>query len=353
MLWAIVLAGGLGTRLWPLSNEKNSKALLKILPGEETLLEATLKRLVPLIASSRTFVIGNQSHLVALRKCAPNVPRNQVIGEPASRNTAATVAVGTRLIFSRDPSALVLVLPADHKIGDKHRFQAAVKLAARIARRSKSFSVFGVRPTFPSPSYGYIEMGKRISSDAFQMTRFIEKPSIRIARQFIRSGKFLWHAGIFLAEARTILNSLNQYQPRLARQVRTLHLKQGVITPERTFQNLPHLSFDYAVLERLKRANVIRCNFRWSDVGTWQSLEALWTKDRNQNARYSTVHAMDARRNVVYSKGKSVCLHGVQDLVIVETPDVLFVSRKSDSESLRRAVARLKRNITKDHKKLW
>jgi len=167
MLWALVMAGGFGTRLWPLSTPRRPKPILNLLPGEKTLLEETLKRLTPLIPSSRTLIICHESQVSALRKKALKVPRNQVIGEPCSRNTAPTVGVGTAWILKLDPNAMILVLPADQRIKNRRKFQKAIKTAARLSAKTNSFSIFGIVPTFPSPSYGYIKVGKKLSLKEF------------------------------------------------------------------------------------------------------------------------------------------------------------------------------------------
>ena len=256
MLWALVMAGGRGTRLKPLTL-KTPKPLLKLFRGEQSLLSETLKRIAPLVPSSRTLVIGNQEFIRALRKVARRVPRSQVIAEPVSRNTAATVGLGAAHILKWDSDARVLVLPADHRIRNKRKFQIAVKQAETLAMRTNGFSILGIRPTSASSFYGYIEMGKRISDSAFRLKRFVEKPNERRARRFVRSHRFLWHAGIFLAPAKTILRSIEHYQPRLASRLRTIYVKGGAVRPQAAFKKLPDISIDYAVLERVKSASLV------------------------------------------------------------------------------------------------
>jgi len=336
MLWAIVMAGGWGTRLWPLSTKKRPKPLLKLFPGGKTLLEETLARLDPIVPPARTLVIGHESHVTELRKCAPGVPRMQVIGEPDARNTAPTVALGAKFALEQDPEAVILVLPADHKIDNRRKFQAAVKSAERMAVRRHTFSVFGVVPTFPSSSYGYVQMGPKIAGDIYELKRFVEKPSTRRARTFMRSGKFLWHAGIFLAEASTVLASLLQYEPVMAHRLSRIRIHQGSVKPRQAFLKLPSLSFDCAVLERLSGACLVRARFDWSDIGTWQTLSGFWPQDKFQNAALGSSLAIEASGNLIYVKNKFACLYGVKDLVVIDTPEVLFIGRKSASEEMRR-----------------
>ncbi len=341
MLWAVVMAGGWGTRLWPLSRRKIPKPFLKLLPGRDSLLEETVKRLNPLIPASRILIIGNQEHLAGLRKHAPKIPRNQIIGEPVSRNTAATVALAASLISKRDPSATLLILPADHWISDKKKFHQAVKTVARISNQKGIFSIFGVKPTFPSSSYGYVKAGKKVSSSIYHLQKFVEKPSVKQAKKFIKTGKFFWHAGIFLAPARTILDSVRQFSPALFLRVLSLNVQKGKVVPQKLFHALPSISFDYAILEKLKNAYLIRADFDWCDVGTWKSFDGLWPKDGSQNAAMGSYLAFDSHGNIVYSKNKLICLQGINDLVVIDTPDALLVSRKDSAEEVRRVVMNL------------
>ena len=341
MLWTVVMAGGWGTRLWPLSRKRTPKPFLKLLPGRGSLLEETIKRLNPLIPASRILIIGNQEHLAGLRKHAPKIPRNQIIGEPVSRNTAATVALAASLISKRDPSATLLILPADHWISDKKKFHQAVKTAARISNLKKSFSVFGVKPTFPSSSYGYVKAGKKVSGSIYHLQKFVEKPSVKHAKKFLSTGKFFWHAGIFLASAKTILDSVRQFTPAFFLRILRLSVQNGKIVPKKSFHALPSISFDYAILEKLKNAYLIRGDFDWCDVGTWKSFDGLWPKDGFQNAAMGSYLAFDSRGNIVYSKNKLICLQGINDLVVIDTPDALLVSRKDSAEEVRKVVMNL------------
>jgi mannose-1-phosphate guanylyltransferase len=338
VLWAIVMAGGAGTRLWPLSSDDRPKPLLDLFKGEKTLLEETFRRLSPLIPPSRIYLIGNQNHVAQLRRSAKRVPKSQVLGEPASRNTGPTVALGAELIRRRDPNAVILMTPADHRIPNRSKFQATVRDAVKSAKKTHSFCVFGLMPGFASSSYGYIETGKRYTRNTYELIRFIEKPSVKRAKTFIRSKRYFWHAGIFMAEANTILDAVEKHAPAVYRGVKRLSLRGAAIQPARSFAKLPNISFDYAVLEHLERATLIRCDFEFSDVGTWQGLHELWPKDRHQNAAISGVAVLDAENNLVYAKDKRVCLNRVRDLVIIDTPEVLFVSQKSSAEELRRVV---------------
>jgi len=335
------MAGGWGTRLWPLSNRALPKPLLKLIPGRGTLLTETLKRLSPLIPSSRILIIGNEEHLSALKKSAPRIPQNQIIGEPAARNTAATVALGASLILKRDPQALILISPADHWFGGKRSFQKAVKQAAQYSDRHEQFSIFGIKPKFPSSSYGYMLMGRKRASSVYDLKKFIEKPRPQRARQFVRSGKYLWHAGVFLASGANILASVARYAPQLAHGLSKVKIKNGKFLNPKAFRALPNVSFDYAVLEKMKNAILIRCNFDWCDVGTWSAMEQVWPRDHSGNSVFAKCVSLDSAGNIVYSKDKLVCLQGIQDLVVIDTPGALFVGRKDAGESMREVVKRI------------
>ncbi len=341
MLWAVVMAGGMGTRLWPLSRRKMPKPFLKLIPGRTSLLEETVRRLSPAISPKHIWVIGNQEQLSQLRKNSPKVPSGQILGEPASRNTAATVALSALLISRRDPNALILIVPADHWIGDRKGFHRAVKAAMRISSRTKSFSIFGIKPNFPASSYGYLRCGSKVASSVFELKQFVEKPSVRKAEEFLRTGKYFWHAGIFLAPAKTILESVRQNSPALFYRLLGIRAQNGKIVPAKVFAALPNVSFDYAVLEKLKEAYLVAGNFDWCDVGTWKSFEGLWPKDGFQNSAMGPYLAFDSRGNIVYSKDKLVCLQGIDDLVVINTQDALLVCRKDSAEEMRKVVMNL------------
>lgn len=335
MLWAVVMAGGRGTRLWPLSNRTLPKPLLKLIPGRGTLLNETLSRLSPLIPPPRIFMIGSEEHLSALKKSAPRIPSSQIIGEPVSRNTGPTVALGASLILKRDPEALILIVPADHWISDASAFQQAVKKAAKFSDEHEQFTIFAVKPKFASGSYGYLLTGKKRTSSIYDLKEFIEKPPVGRARKFVKSGKYLWHAGIFLASGANILASVARYAPRLARGLSKVKIKNGTFLNPEKFAALPNISFDYAVLEKIHNGTLIKCRFDWCDVGTWNAMEQVWPKDAAKNSIFAKCISIDSKGNVVYSKEKPVVLQGVNDLVVIDTPEALLVGRKDSGEAMR------------------
>jgi mannose-1-phosphate guanylyltransferase len=345
MLWALVMAGGRGTRLWPLTDERTPKPLLELLPGKKSLLKETLKRINAIIPPSRVLIVANQEHLSQIRRHAGRVPKQQIIGEPCSRNTAPTIGFAASLIFKRDPAATLLVLPADHWIEPEDKFHQAVKEAAKLSIKSSQFVIFGARPTHPSASYGYLAPGKKVNRLCYQLKGFVEKPDRARAQKLLKAG-CLWHAGIFLAPVRTILDSLEKKSPAISKYLGKLTVKAGKILPEKVFRAFPDISIDYAVLEKLKNAFLVKGEFEWCDVGTWKSFEDFWTKDKAGNAVLGSCFPFEAGSNVVYSKNKPVCLVGVKDLVVINTPKALLITKKDTVEQVRKVAINFKKNKT-------
>ncbi len=336
MLWTLVMAGGWGTRLWPLSTRKIPKPFLKILPGEKSLFEECVRRVRAIVPAGRILIIGNENHLGLMRAQAKGIPARQIIGEPESKNTAATVALAASLIAEKDPFASLLVLPADHLIRQEKKFRAAVEKARSAALRNQSFCVFGVRPGFPSDSYGYLERGAKLSDGIFELKRFVEKPSGKKAQEFIKTGRFDWHAGIFVAPASVILDAVGKSAPKILKLIKRLKIKNGKIVSRGIFARLPNISIDYAVLERLKRACMVAGTFDWCDVGSWKVFDGLWPKDKDQNVYFGTLNSVDGRSNIVYSPNQNVVIFGLNDLVVINTPKALLITNKNASESMRK-----------------
>ncbi|OGW99011.1 MAG: hypothetical protein A3G33_06420 [Omnitrophica bacterium RIFCSPLOWO2_12_FULL_44_17] len=339
MLWALIMVGGGGTRLWPLSSREVPKPFLKVIPGKESFFKETVKRLSAFVDSDRMMVVGNELHLPMLRREAPRIPRNNIIGEPVGRNTAPTVALAASLIHRIDPKAHLLVLPADAWIETRQQFKDTIHKAYRVAAEKNSFCIFGVKPSFPSTSYGYIRYGEKISDGVYHLKKFIEKPDETKAKRFLKEGNYLWHAGIFLASTKLVLDSLKRFAPEVLNGINRLNVENGKIQEKEKFAKLPNISIDFAVLEKIKKAYLIQAAFQWCDVGTWNSFEGLWPKDGNKNSVFGNCLSLKACGNVVYSKEKPVYLFGVEDLVVVNTPDSILVTKKGKTEEMRALVA--------------
>ncbi len=336
MLWALVMAGGRGTRLWPLANSNTPKPLLRLHPDQETLLEETLKRVFSVVPPERVFIFTNAKDCSKIVRSASGVPKSQIIGEPVSRNTAPTIAIAASIISQRDPKATLLILPADHFIEPVSEFAGTVKRAVRLSLQQASFVIFGAKPTFPSTSYGYLQPGKKLGGFCYELKRFVEKPCCQKAIKLMKQG-CLWHAGIFLAPVKVILESFERFHPQILTIAARIEVRAGKLGPEDTFRAFPDISIDYAVLEKLKHACLVESSFKWCDVGTWKSFETLWPRDKAGNAIWGTCATFDSKGNVVYSKDKPVCLFGVDDLVVVDTPHALLVTKKDCAEMVRKA----------------
>lgn len=343
---AVVIAGGAGERFWPRSRRHHPKPLLCV-AGGKSLLAATLDRAALFAPRERTWLVCGHDHALAMRREA-GLPASQVLVEPVRRNTAMAVGWAAAHIAAVDPGAILVVLPADHLIPDARSFASAVKRAARAAQQAKVLVTLGIRPTRPDTGYGYIHVGPRASghSGLHFVRRFVEKPSAARARRYLRSGKHLWNAGIFVWQAEILLEEMARHAPQL-------HAALGRLVPKgrRTakarvvsaYRAAPSLPVDVAVMEKSRRVWTLPVRFRWSDVGTWASLAAELGVAPGRNHMLGGDALLEgAHGNLVWAAERKVVLVGVEGLAVIDTPDALLVARLDRSQSLRRAVEALR-----------
>ena len=352
MFWAIVMAGGKGTRLWPASRARQPKQFLKLF-GKKTLIENTLDRLSKIIPRSHIYIITDHQHLKQTQQLFPELPKDQVIGEPVSRNTAATVALGAALIAKRNPKAVIGIFPADAAIFDERNFKKSVREAASWAAKGEHHVLFGIKPTYPATGYGYVERSKRkVMGNVFPVKRFVEKPNLAKAIRFIRNPSFYWQAGIFFWRADTILTSFSKYLPkhyRTALQIARAWKRGNSKFPlTHLFKRLETISVDYGIMEKLSAIYMVAARFGWNDIGSWSALHSIWPQDVHGNAYRGNVVSLNSKRNLVFSPHRQVCFLGVDDLIVVDTHDALLVASKDKAEQVKDLVLALqKKNLKK------
>ncbi|MCE2392284.1 MAG: mannose-1-phosphate guanylyltransferase [Proteobacteria bacterium] len=349
-LLSLVLAGGAGTRFWPASRRGRPKPFVP-LAGGRTPLETTLERLSELSEPRDIAVIGG-SHLARLTRAAvASRPGVQVLLEPEARNTAAAIAWGAAWAAGRAPDALVGVFPADHHIPHPRGFVRAVESAARAAADGENLALVGIEPSRPDPAYGYLRLDPAAKRGAARVLHFVEKPRPATARRYCRSGEYLWNSGMLVARPRRILAELRAHAPEVWDALGGVleRLAEGRAVARRSliraYRRVKPISFDYAVLERSERVRAVRGRFRWSDLGSWDALaEHLPLREGNRFRPGQRVLGIEARRNLVWAeRDKRVVLLGVDDLVVVETPDALMVASADRAQDVRRVVAELER----------
>lgn len=354
---ALILAGGSGTRFWPLSRRDRPKQLLA-LDGERSLLQATVDRLDPLIAASDVWVCTTERLGVPVREQLPEVPAAQVFCEPEGRNTAPAIGWSLQLMSQMetgemDGDDIVAVLPADHRFADAAGFRDALSAAADVARSTDRVMTLGVEPRWPETGYGYLELGEALDGfEAVELDQFREKPDSATAETYLNSGRHLWNAGIFVFRASTLLDALRRFEPDIASGLDALTAE-----PSRTaeiYGQLPSTSIDYAVMERLPAENAIaalRLDAGWSDLGSWQALsDELPDGDpaTGGNQTHGDVIAVESEGNLLWADEGTIAVAGVSGLVVVRTGDSVLVVPKEKSQDVKKIVDELKRQQRAD-----
>jgi mannose-1-phosphate guanylyltransferase len=352
--YTVIIAGGKGTRFWPLSRSQRPKQLLKIL-GPKSLIRETAERILPLSGRARTIVVTVADQLSALRKELPGLPRRNFLAEPRGNNTAPCIGLATLEVVARDPGAVMVVLPADHWVKDVEGFRETVMSAVEIAARHDSLVTIGIRPNYPETGYGYI-IKKNLLGDkaAYQVKRFTEKPTLSRAQRLIRQGA-LWNSGIFVWKASILLELMRRYQPAIFKGLEQIKKAAGgkslaVPTPkiagivEREYKRMPNISIDYAVLEKAGsegKVVTLEADFGWSDVGSWAAVHRMLPHDENGNAGNGKWLTLGAKNSLIHARDRLVVLLGVEDIVVVDTPDALLVGDIKRSQEVRELVDEL------------
>jgi mannose-1-phosphate guanylyltransferase len=338
---ALIIAGGRGTRFWPESRAGRPKALFSI-DGTTSLLADTIARMQSLVATERTFVLVSADQAADFRRAVRSLipPRNLIV-EPEGRGTAVAIAYGAAVIARRtSDETIVAVMPADHFVAPPAGFRRTIAAAADLARSKRVIVVVGVTPTRPETGYGYQEIGSAVGR-GFRVSRFVEKPQPAIADKMVRSGGFLWNAGMFVMRIATLAAELERHAPKLAITMRAFaQMNQAEL--KRNYGKLVFDSFDRVVVEKSENVLGVRARFRWHDVGSWEGLwEAL--HEREKNLFYGNVVAIDASGVLARAGDRLMVLLGVSDLVAVDTGDAILIARRSQSQDVRRVVEELQR----------
>jgi len=349
-LYALILAGGSGERFWPLSRRTRPKQLLKLV-SDKTLLEETVARLDGLVPLTRILILTNVEQEASVRALLPEFPSENIVAEPAKRDTAAAVALGAGWVAARDHFATMVVLPADHVIKDTAAFQRTVLTAAAAAQETGALVTIGLKPTWACPGFGYIEQGAAVQlrtpetgdAEIHRVLRFREKPNPELAESFLRKGNFRWNAGMFLWSVPTVLREFNRHAPELATFISQLSLPANFEKAlQEKFSTLPKISFDYAIMEKADRVLVVEAAFDWDDVGSWQAVASYFATDAEQNAANCDITAVDSSNNIVFDQdGTKIALLGVHNLIVVRTGDALLVCHRHQAEKIKSLVGKL------------
>ncbi|MBN2516169.1 MAG: mannose-1-phosphate guanylyltransferase [Deltaproteobacteria bacterium] len=355
-MYAVIMAGGRGTRFWPLSREKKPKHLLSI-TGSQTVIQKTIERIRPLIPQDNMYIVTGESHCDEIIRQCSLVPEKNIVAEPVGRNTAPCIGLAALYIKRRDPEAVMVVLPADHMITEEDRFREALMTAGEMAQRGNHLITIGVEPTEPATGYGYIEQGDILASiggnDIFRVASFREKPDLQQASEFVDSGRFFWNSGIFVWKASTILSAIQNLLPNLYQGLETIEKslsteKEKEVIRE-VYEKTDPISIDYGVMERVQGTLLIKGSFGWNDIGDWNALYDIFERNQMGNAVKGSVIAVDASNSLVYSPNKLVALVGIQDLIVVETEDSLLICHKGRSQDIKKVVEILEKENMKEY----
>jgi mannose-1-phosphate guanylyltransferase len=343
--YAVIMAGGRGTRFWPRSRKRTAKQVLRLF-GNRSLIQQAVDRLAGVVPAENIWILTNEFLQAEIRKQLPDVPKRQVIAEPSQQNTAPCIALAAHILQEFDPQAVMGVFPADHLILNTKRFRECVEAAFRAAETS-SVVVLGIQPRWAETGYGYIEFPKNATPgklEALPVASFREKPDEKTAKQFIKRGNFFWNAGMFFWRTSIVLDLMRHHQPKTATLLAGLpHFgsRQFRAKVAEVYPRCENISVDYAIIERAEQVSGIALDdIGWSDVGSWEAVYALAEKDPNENASLSELIAEASRGNYV-NAAKPVALVGVENLVVVDTPDALLIAHRSKAQDVSKIVKAL------------
>ncbi len=343
-LVAVIMAGGEGTRFWPLSTDERPKQFLRIIDNR-SLLQKSRDRISGLIPDEKIFVLTNNRYTDSVLEQLPGIPRDNVIGEPIRRDTAAAICLGALIAQKHYRNPVMVILPADHLVEPIDVFQKTILSSARKAHETGALYTFGIKPDYPATGYGYLELGRKCADDDgiehFHLLSFKEKPDLKAAKRYTMLEGFRWNSGIFLWTADAILGEIRKYIPShfeiISEAMKFYRTPRWPRTLERAFECLNSISIDYAVMEKSEDVRCVDCTFSWSDMGGWNAMKNYLPRDEADNCICGRVKGMDSKENLVYceNRDEEIMLIGVRDLIIVRSGSKTLVAHKNRTEDIK------------------
>ncbi len=353
-VFALILAGGSGTRFWPLSRHEKPKQLLKLF-DEETLIEKTVNRLHGHVPIENIVILTNEDQVPGIHAALPDLPEENIVAEPARRDTGPAVALAAGWIAAHDPEAVMMVLPADQLITDVEGFQSILDSACDAAGASEAIVTLGIKPDWACPSYGYIERGDEVKIEGVdsehpivEVKHFCEKPSPEVAAEYLAAGNYSWNAGIFIWSIPTLKFELSKHAKQLAAFVDDLETADDFMQHVKDqFEGLDKISIDYALMEDACQVLNIEADVGWDDVGGWPSVAKYFPNDEHANAVRGESTVIDSKNNIAMSEGgKRIALLGVENLIVVETDDAILVANRDEADAIKKLVDQLPEELT-------
>lgn len=347
-IYNVIMAGGGGTRFWPLSRQELPKQLIN-LSGEDALINETIARIEELSDKDKLFVVTNEKQVDALSEIVGDkCIKENILKEPLARNTAAAIGFAAFNIMKKYGDGVMCVYPADHYIKDEINFRETIKTAIEAAEKYNKLVTIGITPTFPSTGYGYIKFDNEsvISDKVYDVIEFVEKPSFEVAKEYISSNEYLWNSGMFVWKVSKILEDFKRYLPKVYNQLEKISMDIGkhceYETVKKIYPSLQSISIDYGIMERSNDVVVVPGNFGWNDVGSWDSLGAIYPSDEEGNIKRGDLITIDTSNSIIYSDDKLISTVGINDLIVVSTNDAVMVCRKDRAQDVKKIVEMLK-----------